>query len=162
MGEIMCHTLRSDVFEEIVVHKFQDSSAQEVETSVLSRNMREAYSRTIEISRHERETGQLMAKHENQLIELCTYSKPIPSESWKIANSSIKNGENFRLDMLQSFKSDLDRYSYILPPRFEYFIKLAQEIPSILQLDYDLVVFRAKIVSLVRENAWLSILKLEE
>ena len=162
MGEVMCHTIRSDVFEEIAAHKFSESYAQEVETAILSRNIREAYSRTIEISRNERKDDQLLANHENELIELCTFNKPISPDSWKIANTNVKNPESFRLDMLQSFKSDLDKYTYFLPPRFEEFTKLVQSIPSTLHLDYDLVVFRSKIIKLVNEKDWMSIMKLEQ
>lgn len=158
----MCHTLRSDVFEEIAVHKFEDSSAKEVETAVLSRNMREAYSRTIEISRKEREAGQLMAKYETQLIELCSYPKAISSDSWKIATKALGTAENMRIDMLQGYKNDLERYTYFLPPRIEHFTHLAQAIPPVLQLDYDLVIFRAKIIRLVQEKDWQSIFKLEQ
>jgi hypothetical protein len=162
MGEVMCHTLRSDIFEEIVVHKFDDSSAKEVELAVLSRNMREAYGRTIEISRNEREAGQLMAKNENQLIQLCSYAKAISSDSWKIAPATTGRADSSRTEMLQDFKADLDRYTYFLPPRQEYFTNMSQDIPSVLQLDYDLVVFRSKIIKLVQENDWSSILKLKE
>ena len=162
MGEVVCHTLRSDVFEEIVVHKFEDSSAQEIELAVLSRNMREAYARTIEISRKEREAGKLVAKYESQLIELCTYHKAISSESWKIANATKGMADDTRIEMLQGFKTDLDRYTYFLPPRFDSFIKFSQDIPSVLQLDYDLVVFRSKIVKLVQAKDWKGILNLEK
>ena len=118
--------------------------------------------KSIEISRNERKEDQLLANHENELIELCTFNKAISPDSWKIANTNVKNPESFRLDMLQSFKSDLDKYTYFLPPRFEEFTKLAQSIPSTLHLDYDLVVFRSKIIKLVNEKDWMSIVKLEQ
>ena len=162
MGEVMCHTIRSAVFEEIVVHKFDDAAAQEVETAILSRNLQDAYTRTIEISRNQREPGELSAKYERELIDLCTARKPIAADSWKRASTSNSSHAVLsELEMLSAFKKDLDQYSYYLPPHYEELTQWSKDISPVIRLDYDLIVFRAKLIEFVKAEDWYSITKLE-
>lgn len=128
MGEIMCHTIRSDVFDEIVVHKFEDSAAQDVELAIQSRDMTTAYSRVINLSRAQRKEGQLMATHENELINLCTVRPPMKPESWAKANPALSVDDSMLIPMMTAFKKDLEEYSYCMPPRFSEFTQWTKDV----------------------------------
>jgi hypothetical protein len=119
MGEVMCHTIKGDVFEEIATHRFTESAEKAVESAIRARDFASAYSRVISISRSKRPPGQLLAESEEDLIRLCTIGPVIAPESWTRANPDGRS--NDRLDMLNNFKADLENFSYFIPPRYVEF-----------------------------------------
>jgi hypothetical protein len=159
MGEVVCHTIRSEVFEEIVTHKFTDPFAKDVEVAIQSRDLASAFSRVINISRTQRQEGKLLAPNENELINLCTIRPALKADSWSQAKAN--SSDNF-LAMKTAFQKDLKEYSYCIPPRFDEFQEWTKEIPSVLRLEYDLVILRAKIVHDIMNSNWKNILRIEE
>jgi hypothetical protein len=121
MGDVSCHTIRADVYEEIAEHRFKDSFSRDVEIAVQARDLSSAFSRVIHISRNQRKDGYLLAENENELIHLCTIRPPMKAESWKMANPNLTVTEEQTLLMKAAFKKDLEEYSYCIPPRFGEF-----------------------------------------
>lgn len=159
MGEVVCHTIRADVFEDICINKFSDPFAKDVEVAIQSRDLASAFSRVINISRTQRKDGKLLAQNENELINLCTIRPALKADSWSRAKP---NSNDSVLAMKTAFKKDLEEYSYCIPPRFDEFQEWTKEIPSVLRLEYDLVILRAKIVHDIMNGNWKNILRIEE
>jgi hypothetical protein len=130
MGEVCSHTIRADVYEEIVDHRFKDSSSRDVEIAVQARDLTAAFSRVIQISRTQRKEGFLLADNESELIQLCTIRPPMKADSWKMANPNLSITEEQTQLMKSAFKKDLDEFIYCIPPRYGEFENWTKEVDT--------------------------------
>ncbi|KAJ3323048.1 hypothetical protein HDV06_002494 [Boothiomyces sp. JEL0866] len=153
-GTITSHLIRSKMFEQLLVHKYENSFEFQVELGIHTRQLNDAYEAMVNLSRNEYPKDKNLKKHEKDLIDLCTIPKQIPESAWGI-------GEFNELDMLK-IKNDLIKYSYGLPPRFEAYPQWNSIISTFTQLQYDLAVLRHKICSGLEEGNWEVIIKHEE
>ena len=122
IGELYSHTIRSELFDQIVPHHYDDITPRIVEAAIYNRDMNAAYDGVIKVARTEREIGQLTAKHEQALIEVCTVKKRISDLDWQIAREKDVDDQ----EMIRNFCKDLDIYGYGLPPGFSDFPQWTQ------------------------------------
>ncbi|KAI8920454.1 hypothetical protein BC831DRAFT_479528 [Entophlyctis helioformis] len=82
-GEVMAHTIRRELFEQLAPHRYDDVSCRDIETKVYSRNLNEAYASLVRYTRTERPAGQMVSRHERELIDLVSLKPGIelPSDS---------------------------------------------------------------------------------
>ncbi|KAL2911216.1 hypothetical protein HK105_209324 [Polyrhizophydium stewartii] len=79
-GEIMSHTIRDELFEQLAPHRYDDLSACDVETKVYARNMSEAFQSLVHCTRTERLPGEMTVRHERELINLVSFRAAVSPE----------------------------------------------------------------------------------
>eukprot|EP00842_Homolaphlyctis_polyrhiza_P005641 jgi/Hompol1/6078/HPOL_002210-RA len=56
-GEVISHTIRDELFEQLAPHRYEEVAAREVETKVFCRNLTQAYESLVKYTRVERASG---------------------------------------------------------------------------------------------------------
>ncbi|KAJ1336239.1 hypothetical protein BSLG_007467 [Batrachochytrium salamandrivorans] len=181
IGEIFSHTIRSDLFEQLSPHRYDDVSARDVETKVYSRNLTDAFQCLTTYLRTERPAGQMTAKHEHELIELVSLKPPLVSlkpslvsgrnssdslagdaETANISWHSLSAKRTNSRDMVVAFREDLETIGYGLPPQYSDLCRSMSIIDSWTQRQFDLTCLRFKIVDRVLQGDCQAIVEHEK
>ncbi|KAK6094270.1 hypothetical protein MT418_005345 [Batrachochytrium dendrobatidis] len=189
-GEIMSHTIRSNLLEQLAIHRYDDISARNVETKIYARNLTDTFQCLTKYLRAERPTGEMTAKHEQELIELVTKKPPLTpapicldtekqdlnrsfaqTSHSTAANTSLNTNEDWfsgaekhtdTRDMVVAFREDLETYGYGLPPGYGIHTHNFSIVDKLIQSQFDLTVMRFKIVDQVLQGNWQAIIDNEK
>lgn len=153
LGVVSAHTIRSKVFESQLEHRYENGYERAVETSINNRNLSEAYETMVKLSRTEYARDADLAEHEAQLIEHCTTKPAIDSCSWSIGSKMQCN--------ISQVKQDLQDFCRGLPPRFTDFPQWTSIVPDFIQMQFDLVLLRHKVVTEIKNGNWKVVLEEE-
>ncbi|KAJ3306585.1 hypothetical protein HDV03_004714 [Kappamyces sp. JEL0829] len=154
LGIVSTHTVRSKVIEGLLKHRYDNAYEREVEAGIHSRHLNEALETMIKLSRNELAKVPDAAKHEGDLIKLCSTRPAIDPASWVVASRD-------HLD-LQTVRADLKDFSYGLPPRFDQFPQWLTVVSDFAQIQFDLVLLRHQVTSEVNKGNWEIILEKEK
>ena len=159
-GELVSHTIRNELFEQLADHRYEShQTPYDIETKVYTRNMSEAYSTLIKYTRRERSHGQLVSKHERELLKLLVPQLEIQETEWSI--DSVDKGD-YRA-MMVAFLTDLEKFAYGLPPRFGLFPQCTSMIDPNVAHQCNLVNLRFNILDQVfLQGNWNSIVESEK
>ncbi|KAJ3219666.1 hypothetical protein HDU67_010028 [Dinochytrium kinnereticum] len=177
-GEISFHTFTENVFQHVSPQRYlSDHYPQEceIERAVHSRNLKKGFSAVVQLSRASLAANRTVGRTERLMIELCTAKQPIDASAWSIPpilvnklgdtiSSSASKEESAQLaaEAIHKFRTDVDSYSYFLPPNFGHFKQWYDMVPSQCRLEFEMVVLRFNILVDVLKGNWETILKAEK
>lgn len=157
LGKVTAHTLRNEVFEQLVKHRYDSSTAQKVETAVYCRQLNKALGLLVKVVREPRAPRTYIAPNEEELIEMCTMKPAISEESWSIASKAADPRK-----MMDQFQTDLQEFGSSIPPGFDNFPQWKKSIRNFSMEQFKLLVLRLKIVKCLNNGDWQFILDNEE
>ncbi|ORX57259.1 WD40 repeat-like protein [Piromyces finnis] len=154
-NEIFIHTLKNDLYEEMISYKYDSlqSLERKVEVNNYERNIGNAYKNIISLSKLQKEESVLA-----DLIDMCTPYPEIKSETWEFP--SLKKSEenisnNCEQKYIKQFKEDLEKYSFKLPPGYAcQDEKWLGGINEELKEEIKIVQLRINTLSSIKSNKW--------
>jgi hypothetical protein len=154
MGVISSHELKTQVFEDILKHRFENTYGKEIESYVQIRQLSEAFESLVKLSRTQFSKDPQISKDGAKLIELCQGRSSIKSDQWTVGSKETCS--------FSEVKKDFENYCYGLPPRFGEYFQLNSTIPENIKEQFKLVILRELIVSEITNGNWQVILDKEE
>ncbi|KAI8845510.1 WD40-repeat-containing domain protein [Chytridium lagenaria] len=173
-GEVSFHTFTDTVFKHVAPQRYlPDQYPQEssIESSVHSRNLKQAFTSVVQLSRASLAANRTVGRTERLMIELCTAKQPV--EGWvmpvlkvnKMGDAVMGNREDAErsaMEGLAKFRLEVDTFSYFLPPNFGSLRQWYDMIPAQSRLEFEMVVLRFNILVDVLKGNWETITKAEK
>jgi hypothetical protein len=156
LGDVTAHTLRNEVFEQLIKHRHDNSKAQKVETSVYCRKFNNAFESLVSLSREPRPPRTYTVPFEEELIEQCMPKPAIQESAWGISSLPADARK-----MSEIFQKELNDYGFSIPPGFERFPQWTKIIKQFNQIQFNLLALRLKLINHVQEGDWQFVLKKE-